>query len=90
VVTLTNSGSIDILTIPVDATFSVSFSGVSGTVEFKGNIVSEYAVPEPSTLALLIASAVSLPAIAWRRRTHATKGKIPNGRAGSLLPRRGT
>jgi autotransporter-associated beta strand protein len=39
VVTVTKSGSSGVLTIPVDATFTTSYSGVTGTAELKGNIV---------------------------------------------------
>jgi formylglycine-generating enzyme required for sulfatase activity len=35
-------------------------------------VASSESVPEPGSLALLLASAAALPAFAWRRRTHAT------------------
>jgi hypothetical protein len=67
-VTLSQNGSTETLTIPVNLTFSFSEEGLPATINLTGNLVSTYAVPEPSELALLAGAAGALLALGFARR----------------------
>jgi hypothetical protein len=71
-VTLAVSGSTETLTIPVNATINFTEEGEAASVNLTGNIVATYAVPEPSTIALLAASAIGLIGYGLRRRVART------------------
>lgn len=67
---LVDTGGIETLTIPISTEYTIEASGQPLVVDLSGTIVATAPVPEPSSLALLGLSTISLTA---RRRPTASK-----------------
>ena len=67
------------LTIPMHSTYTITlsndFGGVEETIEFEGQIVARPVVPEPSSVALVVSSIVSLAICGWRRKRYFTTSR---------------